>query len=120
MFQTLNLLLFTGTHYSQLWHSPTQRYVFLVRGEGGIPLFMVVLRKYIIVLKDDDNFQAQSGQCGANQRQQEEHLLAQLAPAQPQLRQGGEEGAAAEAAGGVRGELHTDDQCQDSSDRGGQ
>ena len=68
----------------------------------------------------DAHLQEQPGQCGAHQHQQEEDLLPQLSPAQPELREGGEEGAAAEAAGGVRGELHTDDQCQNSSDRGGQ
>ena len=46
-------------------------------------------------------FQAQPGEPGAEQHHQEEDLLPQLSPAQPELREGGEEGAAAEAAGRV-------------------
>ena len=66
------------------------------------------------------HLQAQPGQPGAKHHHQEEDLLPQLSPAQPQLREGGEAGAAAEAAGGERGQLPADDQCQNSSDRGGQ
>ena len=61
------------------------------------------------------------GQPGGSQqvpRTAQEAILTQLPAAQPELRQGGEEGPAAEAAGGVRGQLRADDQCQDSTHRG--
>ena len=71
-------------------------------------------------LSTEAQLQEQPGESGARQHHQEEDLLAQLSPAQPQLREGGEEGAAAEAAGWERGQLHPDDQCENSSHRGGQ
>ena len=61
--------------------------------------FCLLGRFFNFSLSTEAQLQEQPGESGARQHHQEEDLLAQLSPAQPQLREGGEAGAAAEAAG---------------------
>ena len=82
----------------------------LTRTEGNYGIFWGIIGMFggnFVFLRGFSHFslsteaqlQEQPGESGARQHHQEEDLLAQLSPAQPQLREGGEAGAAAEAAG---------------------